>query len=213
MGSSLSEVLAGRQSVSMDHSLGPKTPIFRYRCPWCSRAVTTPSTTESARCHKTGELAYVVSCSDPQCGRASLVLVSGHGRGVNALAPAPRPSYAPAGVPAGVAADFQEALGCQASGYHYGAALVGRRVLQVVVRELGAPESNLKKEINSVSDEKLPKQFKDAAHQVRLVGNDAAHADQVTPEQVEHLLRFVGQVLDYVYVMPAQLAAVQTETV
>jgi hypothetical protein len=207
----LSETLSARSAVAIDNSLGPKTPIFRYRCPWCSRATTTSSTPESAKCHKTGELAYVVSCSDPQCGRASLILVSGHGRGVNAIAPAARPTYSPEGVPPGIAADFQEALGCQASGYQYGAALVGRRVLQVVVRELGAPESSLKKEIDSVPDEKLPARFKQAAHQVRLVGNDAAHADQVSVEQVEHLLRFVGQVLEYVYVMPAQLDTASTD--
>lgn len=47
--------------------------------------------------------------------------------------------------------------------------------------------------------------YKEQAHEVRWVGNDAAHTDEVTFDEVEDLLHFTGQVLKQLYVLPEQL--------
>jgi Domain of unknown function (DUF4145) len=137
--------------------------------------------------------------------------------------PAAQPIYDEDAVPEDIRADFEEALSCQAAGFHIGGALVGRRVLQAAVRERTPDDVrqkqdeklikrnkaflDLREEIRDLPDAVLSPMLKDAAEQVRLIGNDAAHADLVNPELVEHLLQFVGEILHYLYVMPAKLSA------
>jgi hypothetical protein len=43
------------------------------------------------------------------------------------------------------------------------------------------------------------------------VGNDAAHANSVSSDEVEHLIVFTEQLLDALYVQPAVLAEAQAK--
>ncbi len=122
--------------------------------------------------------------------------------------PSPRVDYRPEGVPKELARDFQEALQCAADGLGYGAALVGRRVLQAAVRAKGGKGRNLEDEIDSIGDE-LGKSAAAAAHQVRFIGNDAAHADEVTVDDVDALLNFTQMVLQRLFIDPAAIAVAQ----
>lgn len=111
-----------------------------------------------------------------------------------------------------MAKEFREALGCQLAGFHLGAAVVGRRVLQKAVRATVGKMKNLKTEIEAMPPDLFPKAIREAAQHVRLVGNDAAHEDpadpaEVTAEDADELLRFTSQVLQILYVTPAEVAA------
>ncbi len=118
----------------------------------------------------------------------------------------------PVGVPSEMARDFQEALACHAAGHHYAAALVARRVLQAAARDvIGRPGANLASEINAIPLTRLSQVLKDAAHEVRYIGNDAAHANTIDPDDVGHLVVFTEQLLDALYVMPAKVAAARAK--
>jgi hypothetical protein len=130
----------------------------------------------------------------------------------DAIYPNPQARYAPEGVPEAIAQDFEEALNCQAAGFTYGAAVVGRRALQNALLDKGAKSRDLVDQINDVSDEELPKRLKVAAQHVRLIGNDAAHVREVTADDVTALAKFVGLVLEQMYVLPYEIAK-QTRTI
>jgi hypothetical protein len=113
-------------------------------------------------------------------------------------------------VPAPIARDFEEAIQSEAAGFMYGAALVGRRSLQAAAREvIGGKKGDLKTEIDQIPDDRLNKAMKEMAHEVRLIGNDAAHVDEITPDEVKELLGFTRLVLDSLYIQPARLAALR----
>ncbi len=186
-----------------------------YRCPWCLL----PTSSEMVRLGERGSDSFhVILCGHAECARPALVRVQAKygepwnlvsGQHVHQIDVYPRalPDYSADGVPEKIARDFTEALRCQASGYLFGAALVGRRVLQAAVRHCGGKGSDLKAEINSLESKLLPDLYKEQAHEVRLVGNDAAHADEVTEDEVEDLVEFTKQVLHHLYVMPEQVRA------
>lgn len=145
------------------------------------------------------------------------VLVDPFGSGetqpiAEAIYPSPQARYAPDGVPEEIAQDFEETLNCQGAGFMYGAAVVGRRALQNALIDKGAKGRDLVDQINELNDEELPKRLKIAAQHVRLIGNDAAHAREVTADDVAALVNFAGLVLEQMYVLPHEIAK-QTRTV
>ncbi len=183
-----------------------------YMCPWC--LVPTSSGTKMAvdRGH---ESFHTVECGHAACAKPSLVRVrhqhtawvfvqTGDGSQVEGYPPA-LPSYVKDGVPSNIARDFTEALRCQASGFPLAASLVGRRVLQAAVQNRGGRGNNLKEEIESLDPNLLPDLYKKQAHEVRFVGNAAAHAEDVSKDEVEDLIGFTRQVLQHLYVMPEQV--------
>jgi hypothetical protein len=188
-----------------------------YVCPWCGRN----QTSQSKRSVEHGrEMWMVVECSSGACKRPALVEVhltgneqwhaitsAGGFTSKPVVHPTARPSYLEAGVPPEIRRDFEEALQCQAAGFKYGAALVGRRVLQAAVREKGGHGRDLKAEIDSLPTDTLNAPLKESAHEIRFVGNDAAHADEVTDGDVADLLGFTRDVLHSLYVVPHRVAA------
>jgi len=194
-----------------------------FDCPWCDT-----HQVAGGRCIVSGfdsDAWVVMICTSAACALPSLLRVPLEGNngalwvnitqsdprllmhGELEIHPTARPNYDEDGVPDEIASDFEEALQCQAAGFQYGAALVGRRVLQAAIRERGGVGKDLKTEINSLSTDVLNKPLKDSAHEVRFVGNDAAHTDTVTADDVEALLSFTRDVLHTLYVVPHRVAA------
>lgn len=172
----------------------------QFTCPFCAQGV---SSNFSAVSRDPFTQMFGI-CPGVGCGRA--VLVAGEGPDATLL-PNPRANFAPPGVPPQMAEEFREALNCQLAGFHLGASVVGRRVLQQAVRAVVGRLKNLYTEIKAVPDATLSTAVKDAADHVRLIGNDAAHEDPVTPDDAAALLEFTEQVLQILYVTPAKVAA------
>lgn len=192
-----------------------------FDCPWCDARQAAGALLVTVRPDEEVWLASV--CTSVPCGRPILVRIAMKGGlpwshlytdnpGSEAfydppdVYPASRPDYAEDGVPEAIQRDFQEALQCQAAGFKFGAALVGRRALQAAVRDRGGTGRNLKLEIDSLPTDVLNAPLKSSAHDVRHVGNDAAHADEVEEEDVEALLGFTRDVLHSLYVVPHRVA-------
>jgi len=181
-------------------------------CPWCGVA----SHTTATRIASADRLVYLgADCRSAECGRGSMLVVPAISVGMTVMAdvfPSAQRPYKEPGVPPDIAKDFEEALGCQASGYNFAAALVARRVLQAMARDvIGTTGANLAAEINAIPGDKLSKVLKDAAHQVRLIGNDAAHANTIDRADVEELMVFTEQLLETLYVIPARVLATQAK--
>jgi hypothetical protein len=194
---------------------GPSIDVALH-CPWCG-VVSRMSAKflHQAMVSRTIQRYCVVICQARECNRAVFVVVDDtYGSLFDALEPFPgkvypanQAQYAPDGVPAQIAKEFREALECAWSGHYLGAALVGRRVLQAAARNvIGGTRNDLKTEIAKIPDDRLNKPLKDQATHVRLIGNDAAHVDPIDSEDVNHLVDFVEQVLDALYVVPAKVA-------
>jgi hypothetical protein len=190
--------------------------MVSFKCPWCETRSTDAARQVSTHpLNRERNIAVLVRCQSPgRCGFPALVIADRHqpyqfaatAWVARSLHPTPRAEYAEEGVPDNVARDFREALECLAAGHHFGAALVGRRVLQVLARERGGKGGNLAEEIASLEDDVLPPLLKKAATQIRLIGNRAAHAEDVDQPAVKALLSFLSAVLHHVYVLPAQIA-------
>ena len=69
------------------------------------------------------------------------------------------------------------------------------------------PKNDLFTEIDALPDEELPKRWKQAAHEVRHLGNDGAHAEPVSADEARGVLTFTAGVLEQLYVLPTKLAA------
>ena len=199
--------------------------LVQYACPSCGVA-----TLSGIRADLGGEhgLWLLVVCSQPECLRPTLFEIDGRRTDAYALGavialvrsgdmkihawphPAQRLSYQPDGVPTDLAMEFQEALTCFGHKLFLGAALTGRRVLEQAVKNRGGTGGSLKARIDSLPTTVLADQLKAHAHEVRLIGNIAAHdGDRMEPDEVEDLLTFAQEVLHHLYVMPAKLAASQ----
>lgn len=186
-----------------------RTLHVRFLCPWCGNSASVPASQKVRGANS--EFSVLVVCQHTRCRRPAIVI----GTEINlldhvslrpeAIFPNPQPKYAEAGVPADIARDFQECLHCNAAGFFFAAAVVGRRVLQSALVDRGAKKYILVDQINELSDDILPKLLKQAAQHVRLIGNDAAHANQVDRTDLEKLVNFVALVLNQLYVLPYEL--------
>jgi hypothetical protein len=64
-----------------------------------------------------------------------------------------------------------------------------------------------------VSDGVLTKELGDWADSIRLIGNEAAHADEVTRDDLTMARAFTDAVLRYVFTLPTQVATRRAGTV
>jgi len=101
----------------------------------------------------------------------------------------------------------------QGTCFDVAAAVVGRRALQRAVRErLAQLKINPKKdrlidEIDALPDTVLSPDWKEAAHEVRHIGNDGAHAEPVSSDEAQDVLKYTADVSEQLYVLPHSLAA------
>lgn len=114
-------------------------------------------------------------------------------------------------IPEPVKSDFEEALVCESAGSYRGAATLARRTLQVICLDKGASKT---KKLHEQIDELFTKNvitqdIKDWAHEVRYVGNDAAHpnATDVTKDDARDILELLESMCDVLYIAPARAAA------
>ncbi len=114
-------------------------------------------------------------------------------------------------VPDPIKGDFEEALVCEAANSYRGAAALARRTLQVICLNKGAPEKKkLHEQIDWLFDNSIITQdIKDWAHEVRYVGNDAAHPSttEVTKDDARDILELLESMCDVLYIAPARAAA------
>ncbi|MBD9476492.1 DUF4145 domain-containing protein [Achromobacter sp. ACM01] len=120
-------------------------------------------------------------------------------------------SSAPEGVPSAAAQAFEE--GCQSwnDGRYSSAVAMFRRSLEIALKQF-SPDVDawkLEKRIDKLASLHLITQdMKDWAHEIRLVGNEALHEEDVpTREEAQDLMLFNEMLLTYLYTLPAKVKA------
>lgn len=97
------------------------------------------------------------------------------------------------------------------SGENWDAAVVmARSALQAALRDKGASGKNLKQEIDDLASRGLlPPIMKAWSHEIRNLGNDAAHPaetqDPASPQQASELVRFLDFFLECSYSLPHRI--------
>lgn len=114
-------------------------------------------------------------------------------------------------VPDHIAQAAGEAVACHSVDANRAAILMARTVIEATAKEKGVTSGNLVAKIDKLKDQSLIRpDIAEAAHEIRLIGNDMAHGDNlegVTSEEAEEILELMAEVLAEVFQGPARLAA------
>lgn len=113
-------------------------------------------------------------------------------------------------VPIQIAEVFQEAVRAKHAECPRASAVMARRTLEAITVDKGETKGPLANRLNNLATKKvLLPTLADWAKDVRLVGNDGAHFDpisSVSTKDAEALISFVGELLRYLYELPADLS-------
>lgn len=118
----------------------------------------------------------------------------------------------PDSIPKAIAAVAREAHSSLRVGNVQAAVLMARTTAEATAKAKGITTGNLAAKINALYAQHLIyEHVRDAAHEVRFVGNDAAHGDLVddpiSAEEAESIVELMDMLLDGVFIAPAKTAA------
>lgn len=144
-------------------------------------------------------------CPRPQC-HAHLFLVCRTSHPVEIkLYPPERFDFDPSNIPLKIQKSFEEAISCQSVSAHAAAAMMIRKTLELLCAERDAKGDNLKERIHNLGKKIIiPNELMQALDDLRLLGNDAAHLeaktyDDVGKEEVDVALELAKEILKATY--------------
>jgi hypothetical protein len=117
---------------------------------------------------------------------------------------------APNAVPTNIASLYVQAMSALQRSHYDAAGPLFRRIMEVSVKAIHPDGSgSLFHRINGLPDDKgITPTMKDWAHEVRLIGREATHdEDLVTKEEVEDMQAFVELFLVYAFDLPSRIEA------
>jgi hypothetical protein len=109
------------------------------------------------------------------------------------------------GVPDSVSNSLDEAVRCHAAGCYRAAALMVRRSLEELCADKGAAGRDLRSRINALRTTiVISSELLDAAHELRILGNDAAHLearayDDISDTEVEVAIELAKELIKAIY--------------
>lgn len=113
-------------------------------------------------------------------------------------------------VPAHISAAASEAVSCMSIGAFRATVQMARSVVEASAKERGYRKGRLVDKINEMFDDRLLRpHIKDAADEIRFLGNDMAHGDFVEPvseEEADEVLGLMYEVLRELFQSPAEVA-------
>jgi uncharacterized protein DUF4145 len=129
---------------------------------------------------------------------------------VQVLYPVPRAHLD--NVPAAIEKEYRSARKYQNSDPNACAVYIGRTLDKICQHEKVKGNRLIDKLDNLIKEKNLPEQLGTMAHQIRQIRNLGAHAneeDEVTEADAPIMLDFLEAILEYLYVAPAKIFAVQ----
>ncbi len=142
-------------------------------------------------------------CPHPKC--RAMVYVVMEDAAIKATYPPRRIDFDSAGIPEKVVGALAEAITCHANECYTAAAMMVRKSLELLCEAQDVKGDNLKARIDALRSKViLPGEFMDALHDLRLLGNDAAHIeakdyDDVGKDEVGAGIAVAKEVLKAVY--------------
>jgi uncharacterized protein DUF4145 len=198
---------------------GAQAAIVRnIRCPHCGKIgafhglenvhdagwMTVRKSPSGQPTQKDGYCGGIRICPNPEC--RSLVLISFQkSEASNLVFPFEVIEFDASGIPAEIVKSFKEALICHSTGCYRACALMVRRTLEEICEDQNVKAPNLKQRIAALGSKIIiPKELVDAADELRLLGNDAAHIEsqdyaEIGTKEVEISILFVKEILKATY--------------
>ena len=142
-------------------------------------------------------------CPNPEC--QAHVFFAAENEQLVLSYPAERIDFDSSGIPASIVSALEEAITSHATKCFTAAAIMVRKTLEELCREVSAKGDNLKVRIGDLATKvTLPKELLEGLDDLRLLGNDAAHVesrayDEVGQEEVEVGILFAKEVLKAAY--------------
>ena len=115
-------------------------------------------------------------CPNPEC--RGVVSIHNHPALGRRTYPPETIDFDATALPERILSSLEEAVSCHAAGAYRATALMVRRILEELCEDRQATGKNLKDRLGNVgSNIIVPKELLDAADELRLLGNDAAHIE------------------------------------
>lgn len=112
-------------------------------------------------------------------------------------------------VPEHIASAADEAYRCRSFNSFRGSVLMCRSVIEATAKEKGITSGQLYTKIDGMAKQGFIRpHIKEAAHEIRLLGNNMAHGDfvdEVECEEADEILELMGEVLAEVFQSPAKI--------
>jgi hypothetical protein len=185
-----------------------------FRCPHCeyqanfARQWKEPTTDAFAP--------YVAACfTCDQCGKPVAALVNEWG-GILQYWPTKVGGKEFPDVPPSIAASASEAHICIAADAPRGAVALARAVVESVAKDNAIIKGNLATKIDKLFEAGfISEAMKEAAHEIRFAGNEAAHGELVVEpisvEDADEIVSLMDAILERVYQEPARVARIRAK--
>jgi len=190
---------------------GDELSLFRIECGFCGEQGNWELAHHLERNNKKKKLNYdIYKCIT--CGNLTMVFWSGGGR-LHDYKQVPWPLNStrwPEHWPDEIGRYWLQAQRSIESENWDAAALMARSSLQLLLRHENAEGGNLMKEIDDLAKKGfIPPIVKEWAHELRVLGNEAAHplpgAKGITEKDARQMVRFLGVVLTLLQDLPADI--------
>ncbi len=124
-------------------------------------------------------------CPNPACsGLVQVILETGR---ISESFPPEVIDFDSTNLPLGILSSLEEAIKAHAAGCHRASALMVRRVLEELCDDKKATGNDLKQRLAALgTNVVVPKELLDAADELRLLGNDAAHISAKNYDAARH---------------------------
>ena len=178
------------------------------RCPHCGHFGTfltvAPNDVANVQGNQISHFLGVRKCPNEKC-KGHLFFISDAKRNILLTSPSETIPFDKENIPNGVLEAFEEAIKCHANSCFIASAILIRKTLEEICQDRGAKGKNLNLRLNDLGDKILiPKELLEGMNDLRLLGNDAAHIEaktfnEVGKEEIEISLEFTKEILKAVY--------------
>ncbi|PSL42802.1 uncharacterized protein DUF4145 [Chitinophaga niastensis] len=154
-------------------------------------------------------------CPDDYC-RTHIFFVYNTSIGSFYTYPSQTISFDKASIPSGVLQAFEESVICHANKCYIASGIMIRKTLEEICTDKVATGANLYQKLQALSQSiMIPQELKDAMQDLRLLGNDAAHIEaqtynQVGKDEIEISIEFTKEILKAVYQYDGLLAKLRS---
>jgi HEPN domain-containing protein len=192
--------------------MNPSIMTFLPECPHCGRSeMTFYACGQEPRGYDALTFWKCATCRKGVCGESRYRLPE---RGTfdyykfTEIYPAPSPNEAPEFTPEQVTSDFIEAVSSLKNGNYKAASLMARTSLETAVNLFNAQGANLKQKINNLANQNvITAALSEWAHEIRGIGNEAAHdAEPVKEEDARAAVDFAEMLYTYLFTLPERIA-------
>lgn len=180
-----------------------------FQCPHCSHKGTfkTLNIQDIGSSLPNGQLEYFMGlrrCPNEECD-GYLFFIADKQAKILLTAPNQLITFERSNIPEKVIEAFEEAIKCHSNSCFVASAIMIRKTLEEISIDRGAKGDNLKKKINDLGSKILvPKELLEGMDELRLLGNDAAHIESQTfneigKSEIEISIEFTKEILKAVY--------------